>query len=65
MDNPTKHEIAAIMATSEPAGAYLEKIGKTDLATMTQDQWMNFLEVVCTAFSDSMMAAAASGEPPF
>jgi archaellum component FlaD/FlaE len=65
MDNPTKHEIAAIMATSDPAGAYLENIGKTDLATMSQDEWMNFLEVVCTAFSDKMMELAASGEPPF
>jgi len=28
------------------AGQYLEKIGKTDMATLTRDEWINFLLVV-------------------
>lgn len=63
MIDPTEQEIEAIQAASEPAGEYLESIGKTDLATMTEEEWLTLLEVVVTAFSDKM--AALAEEPPF
>ena len=34
------------------AGQYLEKIGKTDLATLTRDEWINFLLVVIGKYRD-------------
>jgi len=34
------------------AGKYLEEIGKTDLATLTRDEWINFLRVVIGTYED-------------
>lgn len=50
----TPQEITAITAASVPAGGYLESIGKTDLATMDEAEWLGFLEVVVTAYIESM-----------
>lgn len=36
-------ESRAIHAASEAIGQYLEKIGKSDLATMTEAEWIGFL----------------------
>lgn len=50
LDGLTDQDIAAIQAASAPAGEYLESIGKTDLATMTETEWMTLLECIyCTA----------------
>lgn len=46
MLNPTKHEKEALLAASDAAGEYLEGIGKTDLATMTQQEWRDFIAVI-------------------
>ena len=63
MIDPSPHEIDAIMAASDPAGEYLESIGKTDLATLTEDDWYCFLEVVVTAYQDHLRAAHAAPMP--
>lgn len=34
------------------AGQYLEQIKKTDLATLTKDEWINFLLVVIGKYRD-------------
>lgn len=36
-------EKRAVSTASEEVGAYLESIGKTDLATMTEDEWLGFV----------------------
>lgn len=41
---PTPHEKQAVEAASEAIGAYLEQLGKTDLAQMTAAEWQGFLE---------------------
>lgn len=56
MIDPTEHEIEAIMASGEPAGEYLDSIGKTDLAELTEDQWYSFLECVITGYQDKLAA---------
>lgn len=63
----TEAEIAAIEAASEPAGAYIESLGRTDMATWTREEWMTFLECVVTGFTDEMqrLAAAANDGVPF
>lgn len=44
-------EKRAARESSEAVGGYLERIGKTDLATMTEPEWIGFIEhaygVVC------------------
>jgi Family of unknown function (DUF6511) len=54
MDNPTKHEIGAMYDAAEKGGEFLNNLGKTDLATMTQDEWMQFVESVCTGYVDAI-----------
>ena len=56
--DPTEAEIAAIQAASEPAGEYLDSLGKTDLATLAEDEWLCLLEVVVTAFQDKLRELA-------
>lgn len=48
---PNKTEELAVDAASERIGAYLEQIGKTDLATMSAEEWHGFLlhAFTCTA----------------
>jgi hypothetical protein len=56
MIDATEDELDAIEAASDPAGEYLESIGKTDLATMTEEEWFRFLEVVVTGFQSGLAA---------
>jgi Family of unknown function (DUF6511) len=66
MLNPTIHEIAAIEAASGPAGEFVEDhIGKTDMAQWSADEWLEFLEIVVTAYTDELRRLTDSGEPPF
>lgn len=60
------HEIAAIAAAGPLAGEYLESIGKTDLATLSEAEWLTFLEVVVTAYQDALVRAleASRGHAP-
>lgn len=46
------------------AGAYLEQIGKTDLATLTLQEWDKFCLVMFTATCDAMRRMA-DDEIPF
>lgn len=49
----TRDEDAAAVAGGKAAGAYLEKIGKTDLAAMTKDEWEEFCRtLVSGAYAD-------------
>lgn len=54
MIDPTQHEIAAIEAASEPAGQYIESLGRTDMATWSRDEWLQFLECVVTGYVDEL-----------
>lgn len=40
--------------TSERAGKYLDKIGKTDLAQMTEKEWVEFLKVIVIGFGEEL-----------
>ncbi len=41
------HEQTALTYGGAAGGQYLDSIGKTDLATLTSDEWQTFLQVVC------------------
>ena len=60
MIDPSPEEIAAIEAASPIAGEYLESIGKSDLAKMDESEWLTFLEVVITAYQDSILQGRAN-----
>ena len=44
------HERKALEYAAEQAGEYLESIGLTDLADMSEEQWHTFIEVVSMNF---------------
>jgi hypothetical protein len=52
--DPDEHETAAIAAASSIAGEYLDSIGKTDRATLTEAEWLTLLEVIVTAHQDEL-----------
>lgn len=56
---PTEQEINAMLAASPAGGEYLEQLGKTDMATLTEDEWMGLIEAIVVAFQDSMAASYA------
>ena len=66
----TQTEIDAIIAASDKAGEHLDKIDKTDLAKMTRDECLRFIEVVVMAYADEMTklhkpyAVLRSGDDP-
>lgn len=58
-------EAEAIMAASEAVGTHLENLGKTDFATFTEEEWLDFLAATYSAIGSEVRARIASGEAPF
>jgi hypothetical protein len=54
MIDPTPNEIAAMQVGGRLAGEYLESIGKSDLVTLTTDEWSTLIEVVVTGYCDTL-----------
>lgn len=48
----------------EEAGAYLDELGKTDLATLTQEEWQTFLSRIVTGFEKYMQKIIYGGNEP-
>jgi hypothetical protein len=64
MIDPNKHEINALSAASVSGGSFVEKTGKTDLASWTEQEWATLIDVVVTSFQDFLRQAYAD-DPPF
>jgi hypothetical protein len=64
--DPDEHEAAAIADASPLAGEYLESLGKTDLAALTEAEWLTLLEVIITAYQDALARRLDAGQhaPP-
>lgn len=54
MVDPTANEIAAIEAGGAYGGQYLDSLGKTDLASLSEDEWLTFVESIVTGFTDKL-----------
>ena len=59
MIDPSPNEREAMRAGGEAAGEYLESLGKSDLATLTVEEWLTLIEAVITGYSDRLRALAA------
>jgi hypothetical protein len=64
MIDPNQHETNALAAACQTGGEYVESLAKTDLATFTVVEWSTLIDVVVTAFQDSLRTAYAD-DPPF
>lgn len=54
MVDPDEREEQAIEHASDQAGEYLDSLGRTDLATLSREEWLTLLQVTVTAFQDKM-----------
>jgi len=54
--DPTEAEVAAIHATVEPVGQFLDAIGQTDLAQLSEEDFLTFIEVVVSAYQENLHA---------
>jgi hypothetical protein len=54
MIDPAEHEVAAMRAASPVAGKYVDSLGKTDLAALSEDEWLTLIEVIVTAYTDAL-----------
>ena len=52
-------------AAGKKAGAYLDGIGKTDLATLTKEEWAGFLDQVVVGFEDELRRIFKAYAAPF
>ena len=60
-----KYERVALERAGQHAGAFLEKLGKTDLVTLTLPEWQEFLLTVMTAYAQAMRDQISFDDPPF
>jgi hypothetical protein len=47
-------ESEAAVAAGDRAGAYLDGLGKTDLAELTVDEWRTFVATIINGFGEEM-----------
>lgn len=59
------YEQKAALAAGDDAGAWLDGIGKTDLAALTKDEWEQFLGMIVLGFQSHMRELIENGEAPF
>jgi hypothetical protein len=61
----TRIERQSMLAAGDKAGAYLDSIGKTDLAQLTAEEWEAFLAHAFNAFGDEMRTRIGAEKAPF
>lgn len=59
MIDPTPNETEAMTVGGQEGGAFLESIGKSDLATLSATEWDQFIDVVVTGYCDHLRKLAA------
>lgn len=64
-DQLDAYELGAIREAGNQAGAFLDEINKTDLATLDGDEWSEFLRRVVVGFEVTMRKRILDGSPPF
>lgn len=64
MIDQNKHETHALATACQTGGAYVESLGKTDLASFTSMEWETLVDAVVTAYQDSLRSAYGE-DPPF
>ncbi len=63
MINPNKHEVAALDAASQAGGAYVEALSRTDLASWSEQEWCQLVDVIVTEYQDTLRRAYADDPP--
>ncbi|HTD74538.1 MAG TPA: DUF6511 domain-containing protein [Steroidobacteraceae bacterium] len=59
------YEHKAALAAGDDAGAWLDGIGKSDLAALSKEEWEEFLGLIVIGFQSHMRRIIENGEAPF
>jgi hypothetical protein len=59
------HERNSLIDAGSEAGAYLEQLGKFDLAELSESEWFNFLTIVLTKYGEQMRSRLLAHAAPF
>jgi hypothetical protein len=59
------YEIGSALEAGAEAGKYLDEIKKTDLATLSGDEWREFLRRIIVGFEQTMRRKILENESPF
>ena len=59
LTDPNPCEIAAMNTAGERAGEYLESLGKSDLAAMSDEEWRTLIAVTCGGYVESLLQQRA------
>lgn len=59
------YEHKAAMEAGDEAGAFLDGIGKTDLAGLSNEEWEEFIGIIVLGFQSHMRRMIESDEAPF
>ncbi len=59
MIDPTPNEAEAMTVGGQQGGEYLESVGKSDLAILTETEWDRFIDAVVTGYCDHLRELAA------
>ena len=65
MIDATSNEMQAMIVGGQQGGDYLEGIGKSDLATLTETEWDRFLDAVITGYCDHLRELAGQDRTGF
>ena len=60
MKDPTPHEIDSMVDAGIAGGEYLGELGKTDLTSLSSDEWMTFVDTICTVYCYAMRRRAGA-----
>ena len=55
MVDPNEQEVAAMRAAGDIAGQYIEAVGRSDMATWSEEDWRGFIEAICGAYVDCLV----------
>lgn len=65
MTTPPTWRDKALDAASDEAGSYLENLGKTDLAELTEVEWRGFVLNLCLEYHKSLVKELEGWLIPF
>jgi hypothetical protein len=55
MVDPNEQEAAAMRAAGDIAGQFIDAVGRTDMATWSEQDWQGFIEAICGAYVDALI----------
>ena len=55
MVDPNDQETAAMRRAGTIAGEYIEAVGRSDMATWSEEDWKGFIEAICGAYVDALV----------